>query len=240
MRIYLSGTANLGDFMNSMPVLSGINKKYGKIDFIIKDGMKKFKGIKDFLMFQDLFSSVSFDDEIFVYGDVIQLSSWPMRMDRTAPFRPLETCRYENWLKDHYKIDIDIDDDFELKVPELNLNVSSDYYCGDRWDGPEIDIANGRKTNTLSAIPNVKFLDYNNDVTTNAYIVKNCKGPFISGFTGISIVADLMNKDSLILWTDDIQNFDNKPIAFSYEKHFYGNRKTKLMYYGDFSSENLK
>jgi len=53
MKIYVTGTANLGDFLNSMPVLSGVSKSYGKYSLIIKGSMKKFKGIKEFLMYQD-------------------------------------------------------------------------------------------------------------------------------------------------------------------------------------------
>jgi hypothetical protein len=32
MKIHLNGTANLGDFLNGLPVLSGISKTYGKYD----------------------------------------------------------------------------------------------------------------------------------------------------------------------------------------------------------------
>jgi hypothetical protein len=36
MKIYLSGTANLGDFLNGLPVMSGISKAHGKYELIIK------------------------------------------------------------------------------------------------------------------------------------------------------------------------------------------------------------
>jgi hypothetical protein len=240
MIVHLTSTANLGDFMNSMPVLSGLSKHINeKLDFIIRPDMRKFKGIKEFLQFQDIFKSVNFSDEVFLYGNIINLSSWT-RFDRGVSYRPFETCRYENWLIDNYNIKFEVDDDFVLKVPELNIDVGDKYYCGDRWNGPDIDITNGRKTNTLCNLKGVKFLDYNLDVTTNAYLIKKSVKPFISNFTGISVIADLLNKDSVILWTDDMENFDNKPITFSFEKHFYGNRKCKLMYYEDFKLEDLQ
>ena len=43
MKIYLNCTANLGDFVQSLPVLSGVAQKYGKIDFLIRDDMNKWK-----------------------------------------------------------------------------------------------------------------------------------------------------------------------------------------------------
>jgi hypothetical protein len=73
----------------------------------------------------------------------------------------------------------------------------------------------------------------------NAYIIKNSKHPFVSTFTGISGVADLLNKQQVVLWGDDIRNWDNKPISYSFEKHFYGNRNSKLMYLGDFELAKL-
>ena len=83
------------------------------------------------------------------------------------------------------------------------------------------------------------FLDYNNDLMTNAYIIKNSKKPFISTFTGISGIADLLNKEQIVLWGEDIRDWDNKPIEYSFEKHFYGNRKSKLMYLGDFEVSKI-
>lgn len=236
MKIHLNCTSNLGDFLNVLPVLSGIKNAYGKFDFIIKGEMKKFKGIKEFLMYQDLFDSVEFDDDIFFTGALI-LSSWT-REDKNNDSRPIETCRYENWLKDNYKLDFIVDDGFVLKVQELNLPVDqSRPYCGDRWSGNNIDAR--RNSWTLAHIAGLNSLDYNNDLMTNAYYIKNSKLPFVSTFTGISIIADLLNKQQMVLWGEDIRNWDNKPIEYSFEKHFYKTRNSKLMYLGDFEIERL-
>lgn len=245
MKIYLSGTANLGDFLNAMPVLSGLNKKYGKYNFIIRSGMRKFKGIKEFLMYQDLFLDVSFDDEMFMYGEIIQLSSWPMREVKTHPNRPVETCRYENWLKDHYSTEIQVDDDFTVKFPELNLDIRDTYYVGDRWSGPDID--DRRETEILSYLKQTdkfEFIDYNNDLLTNSYIIKNSKKPFITNFTGIGMLADLLNKECYVVWKPEdwkpeFRNGNNiswdngKDINTIFEKHFYLNRKAKLVHAND-------
>lgn len=238
MKVHLNCTANLGDFMNAMPVISGIVKKYGKIEFIIRGEMKKFNGIRDFLMYQDLFTDVVFDDEIFMYNaKCVILSSWT-REDRNSPIRPIETCRYENWIKDNYNIDFDVDDDFILKVEDLNVYVDqSKPYCGDRWSGPSIDGRRG--TWVLKHLANVNFLDYNDSLMLNAYKIKHSNHKFVSTFTGISGIADLLNKDQLVLWGEDIRNWDNKPIEYSFMKHYYGNRNSKLLYLGDFEENGL-
>jgi len=237
MKVQIDCTANLGDFVNSLPVLSGLSKSIGKIDFIIRGEMKKFNGIKEFLMYQDIFSSVEFDDEVFIYGDdVIKLSSWT-REDKEDSDRPIETCRYENWINDNYRILFEVDDDFVLKVEDLGFDVGDNVYGGDRWSGPNID---GRRSSwTLAHLDGIKFLDYNDSLMKNSYIIKNSKHPFVSTFTGISGVADLLNKQQVVLWGDDIRNWDNKPITYSFEKHFYGNRNSKLMYLGDFELAKL-
>ena len=238
MRIYLSSTANLGDFLNALPVLSGISKVEGKFELIIKGEMKKFNGIQEFLMYQDLFSEVTFDSDVWMYGAIINLSSWT-REDKGHPDRPIETCRYENWLRDNYKnLEFKVDDDFILKVKDYeSLTWNPGYYAGDRWSGPGID--GRRQSNTLQHLANVTFLDYNKPLMENAYYIKNCNDPFISTFTGISGIADLLNKKQIVLWGDDIRNWDNKPITYSFEKHYYGNRNSRLMYIGDFEMERI-
>jgi hypothetical protein len=238
MRVYLSSTANLGDFFNAIPVLSGLSKSNGKFELIIKGEMKKFNGIHEFLMYQDLFSEVTFDSDVWMYGEMIHLSSWT-REDKGHPDRPIETCRYENWLRDNYpNLQFTVDDDFILKVKDYeSLTWNPGYYGGDRWSGPGIDTR--RNANVLGHLANITFLDYNRPMMENVYYIKNCNDPFISTFTGISGIADLLNKKQLVLWGDDIRNWDNKPITYSFEKHYYGNRNSRLMYIGDFEMERI-
>jgi len=241
MKVYLNSTANLGDFVQALPVLSGLTKKYGKIDFIIRREMKKFKGIKEFLMYQDLFTDVNFDDDVFMYGDMCILSSWT-REDKNDSNRPIETCRYENWLKDHYKAEFDVDDAFEIKFPDCDIEVKDAYYVGDRWAGPNID--DRRETKVLSYLDQLgdfEFLDYENDLLTNCYIIKKSTKPFITNFTGIGMIADLLNKECYVVWKaedwkPEFRNGDNiswdngKDIDKIFEKHFYLNRKAKLVH----------
>jgi len=237
MKIRIECTANLGDFINAMPVLSGIFNTHDKIDLVIRSEMRKFNGIKEFLMYQDLFADISFDDEVILYGDCINLSSWT-REDKSDSNRPIETCRYENWLRDNYNLNFQVDDSFEIKVEDLNIDIDQTRsYCGDRWNGPGID---GRRESwTLAHLDGLNFLNYEDSLMKNAYIIKNSKKPFISTFTGISGIADLLNKEQIVLWGEDIRDWDNKPIEYSFEKHFYGNRKSKLMYLGDFEVSKI-
>ena len=61
-------TDSLGDFMNSFPVLKGIHDSYGKYQLIIKGSNRKFKGFKELLTYQDIFTSVDYDDDIIKIG----------------------------------------------------------------------------------------------------------------------------------------------------------------------------
>lgn len=240
MKIFLSGTSNLGDFLNGMPVLSGIQKSYGNIDLIIRPEMAKFKGIKQFLAHQDLFSDVNFANEVFVYGNITHMSSWPIREDKNDPNRPIETCRYENFMKDNYKLDFEVDDNFEIQIPEMNIEVHQDTpYIGDRWSEGTVD--NRRRSNTLSGLQKCHYIDYSNDLLTNAYIIRNSKHPFIASLSGVSVLADLLNKDGYVIWKaedwdiqfrngDDISWDNGKNINTIFEKHYYLNRKMKLLH----------
>jgi len=239
MRIYLNGTANLGDFLNGMPVMSGISKTYGKYELTIKKEMKKFKGIKEFLMYQDLFTDVNFDDDVFMYGEIIQMSSWPIREDKNDPNRPIETCRYENFMKDRYRMEFEVDDDFIVKTPEYDIDVKDSYYVGDRWAVGEIDTR--RETHILSHLSNCEFIDFDRTMLENAYTIKNLTKPFITNFTGVGMLADLLNKELYCVWKaedwkpehrvgNDVSWDNGKNIDQVFEKHFYLNRKAKLIH----------
>ena len=95
MKIYVSCTANLGDFFNSFPVISGLSKTFNeKVDLIIRPEMRKFVGIKELISHQDIIQEVNFYDDLILYNtNYINLSSWT-REDKNDPNRPIETCRY--------------------------------------------------------------------------------------------------------------------------------------------------
>lgn len=240
MNLYLKSTANLGDFLNSMPVLAGLYMSYGPIDLIIRNEMRKFKGIKEFIKFQStLFNEVNFDDEIFFSG-VTEISSWT-REDQNNPNRPIETCRYENWMKDR-GFQFEVMDNFEIQVPDLGLSLPTDYLVGDRWNVGDIDTR--RETNVLSYLDKYTFLDYNNDLLTNAYIIKNSSKPFITNLTGVAVLGDLLNKEQFIVWKsedwkpefrkgENITWDNGKDINKVFAKHFYGDRKSKLIHASD-------
>jgi hypothetical protein len=233
MIIFLNCTANLGDFMNAMPVLSGISKSNGKFKLIIRDEMVKFNGIKEFLMYQDLFSEVSFQNEAFIYGNIIGLSSWT-REDRTAPHRPIETCRYETYLRDNSpNLQFEVDDDFEIKVESMGVpDLTDKTIIGDRWNHQTIDTR--RNTNVVEHGVNpdpskVFYLDYSKSIMFNLNLIKYNDNPFITTFTGIGIIADLMNKETIVCWDEDMRMWDGHPVEYDFKRHYYGNRKSKLI-----------
>lgn len=242
MLIYLNCTSNLGDFVQSLPVLSGIYKQYGLIEFYIRHEMRKFRGVKEFLLYQGIFSAVYFDDENReVKPPIYILSSWT-REDRGNPCRPIETCRYENWIKDNYKLKFDVDDEFEIKYPHSELKLDNTYYVGDRWWSPDID--SRREVNVLSYLTQYNFLNYDNDILTNCFIIKESSKPFITNFTGVGMIADLLNKECYIVWRpedwkpefrrgNDISWDNGKNIQQIFEKHFYLDRKAKLVHADD-------
>ena len=240
MRIYLECTTNLGDFLNVLPVLSGIHKNYGKIVFIIRNEMSRIKGLKEFLSYQDIFENVHYASEQNIDDSFLRICSI-YRESNNKDIRPLETCRYENYIKDNHGLKFDVDDDFVFKVKDLkniNIDLTNTIYAGDRWLD---NLSDPRRSSwVLSNIPNLTFLNYDNSMMINAYIIKNSKKPFISTFTGISNVADLLSKEQIVLYTDEIKFWDNKPIQYSFDKHYYKNRKSKLVYINDFELNKLE
>lgn len=245
MKIYIQTTVNLGDFLNAMPVLSGISKSYNtKIDLIIRHETSKFLGIIDLLKYQPIFSSVSFDINSTIQNprDVILMSSWT-REDSTSPIRPIETCRYENYVKDNYNLQFDVDDEFILSIPELSLPIKDAYYVGDRWDINNIDTR--RYSNVLAYLKEsgMELLDYRNSLIVNSYILKNLRKPFITNFTGVAVLADMLNVSGYVLWDADFYLpeyrkgtevvWGGHDIQANFKRHFYSNRQLKLLHKKD-------
>ena len=237
MLIQISCTANLGDFANALPVISGMSLADGgrPVDLIIRGEMRKFNGIKELLLQQPCINSVEFDDEIFSNG-AINLSSWT-RMDQNNKDRPVETCRYENWIRDHYRIDFQVDDNFELQITDVPFeDYSGKYIIGDRWNHATIDTR--RKTHVVRDgvdpdADKVEYLDYNKSLMHNLNLIKYSTKPFITTFTGIGILADLMNKETIVCWDEDMRMWDGHPVEYDFIRHYYGNRKSKLVYVKD-------
>jgi hypothetical protein len=240
MKIKIDCTANLGDFCNALPVISGISKYINEeIHLIIRPEMRKFNGIKEFLNYQPMIKDVDFSDELLVFGDIMTISSWT-RMDQKDSNRPIETCRYENWVNDNYRMLFEVDDDFEIQVSTMFVeDVTDRFIIGDRWSSkqdPSVDMR--RNTNVIENGVNpdpskVFYLDYNKPLMYNLNIIKNNPNPFITTFTGIGIIADLMNKETIVGWDEDMRTWDGHPVEFDFKRHYYGNRKSKLVHVKD-------
>lgn len=230
-------SGNLGDTLSVMPVLSGIYKSTGHKTFlVVRDNMQKFNELKKFLEYQDCIARVHLQSEVMVDSSytIVSLVNHFTKHET----RPWETVRLEEYVRQNYNLDFEVDDNFTFKVPP-NVTKSDDRYflVGDRMFHPEMD--QRRAFNVLRdsgkfPLHRCSFLDYNKPIVEIASIIKNTKKPIFTTFTGISTLVDLLNKEAVIIWGDDLKDWDNKPIDYSFNKHFYRDRKCKLMYLGDF------
>jgi hypothetical protein len=242
--VYSPRIHNLGDFAHCLPVLSGLHKyTQEKISFGICDRLSRFKGIKELLMHQKMFCDVFFVSERPIAKQYLILDDTGRDSDENI--NAMAAYRHLNFLNDNYKLDVKMDNDFILHVPhffELD-KFDEKYLVSDRWapsDAPDVD--DRRKSNLLKSSGlfddgKYLFLDYNNDLVYNCSLIKYNPNPLYTTFTGTGILADLMNKEVFILYDDDVVNWDNKPIQYSYDLHYIKNRKSKLRYIKDFKYE---
>lgn len=228
---------NLGDFSHCLPSLSGLYKHTGqKMHFIICDRLQRFLGIKELLLGQEMFEKVSFVHEIMDQ----QLQA--ILIDDTGDkgehgLNSAIAHRYANFIKSNYRIPFEIDDDFELQVPTITTeDVTNKIVVGDRWspkDAPDVD--DRRLSNliegsgVLKGIP-THYLDYTKDLVYNCNLIKHGNKPFVTTLTGIAVLSDLMKKETVILYDDDMKHWNNKDIDEIFNDHFYLNRKTSLHY----------
>lgn len=228
-------SGNLGDTLNAMPVISGIFKSTGhKISLVVRDKMKMFNGFREFMQMQGCIAALKFESEVTL-DDTYQILSLVDNFTKHEN-RPWETVRLEEDFKRRYSTDFYVDDRFTFVVDENIDNMPSEYIVGDRMSHPQMD--QRRLSGVLKSsgkFDSCYFLDYNKPLATNAAYLRYTEKPIITTFTGISTIADLLFKETIILWGDDLKNWDNKPIEYSFNKHFYRDRHCKLVYLNDFT-----
>lgn len=242
--VYSPRIHNLGDFAHCLPALSGLYKHTGeKISFGICDRLQRFIGIKELLKLQEMFGDVYFMHEKILSEKYLVIDDTGRDSDENI--NAMAAYRHLNFLNDNYKIDIKIDNDFELFVPEFQQTHEYDHnhLIGDRWSPNQApDVDDRRKSDLLrsSGLFNdekFKYLDYNENLVYNCSLIKHNPNPLYTTFTGIGILADLMNKETYILYDDDVAMWDGKPIEYSYNLHYIKNRKSKLRYIKSFKFE---
>lgn len=229
---------NLGDFANCLPALSGFYKQFEqKLSFSICDRLQRFKGIKELLLEQEMFCEVKFMHEESSYLNYVLIDD--TGSDDGANNSPLATARYANFIRKTYDIEFDIDEDFQLNVPIIDNEYEDCILVGDRWSANEApDVDTRRYSNMIKQSGKLNhkktfYLDYTKDLLYNCSLIKSNPNVFVTTFTGIGILADLMKKDQYITWGDDIRNWDNKPIQHSFDLHYFKNRNSKLIYIDD-------
>lgn len=248
LNVYVPNVFNFGDFLNGLPVISGLHKSLGqKIKFVIPDSMSQIKGIRYFLEYQNIFSDVYFRKEILNMDEssyiIATYSQEDFKSLTERPNRPIETMRWEKFIKDNYKdLTWEVDDEFELEV-YVNYGIYCDqrkWICGDRWSKPSTDArraSNVLKDSGLFGDTNkYQFLSYEDDVMTNAMFIKSSLHPFIGTFTGSGMMADLLNKKNYCVYNDDMVNppWNGMPIEYSLWKHYYADRPNTLVHVKDF------
>lgn len=231
---------NLGDFANCLPALSGLHKSTGeKIHFSISNQLGRFNGLKQLLCLQEMFADVILESEEKKDSKYINIHDQSDEDSQTVV--PSATLRYANSLYSQ-NIEFEIDEDFEMNVPKLGFDYLEDtILIGDRWSSKEDSNLDSRRASYMikdSGILNHKKtlqLDYKKDLVYNCSLVKYNPNIFVTTFTGIGILADLMKKDQYIVWGEDLRDWAGKPIEYSFELHYFKNRNSKLCYVEDFS-----
>ncbi len=234
---FMPMSGNLGDTLNVMPLLSGIYKTTGeKIHLVVRDKMSAFVEFREFMEMQEPIASLKYESEVNI-SNSYKMLSLANEFD-LHPNRPYETIRFQEFLKKTYKIIVEPDDSFILNVPEYLDMMEEKFIIGDRTisskGGDTRRIFDVLRQSGKFPVEKCSYLDYNKPVAYNAAIIKKSKKFIFTTFTGASNIADLLNKKTVILWGEDLRNWDGKPIEYSFNKHFYRDRNCILKFLGDF------
>lgn len=247
MHVSIVAGSHLGDFFNIFPVVSGIHKMYNeKLDFTIPvDFNDKFPTLREFLEHQPMFNSVAFSNERNYQG--IQIHGFRRKIDKPYVMpRPGETYRAQKNAELDNKMTIVVDDDFEFVVPELNLDWdTSKDLVGERSHHSRRHQRKEYFLGPSGHFNDCLFLDYNDSILINAWKVKKCQGVFVSTFTGISVMADLMKKNHVVAWDqesvdDCLLDSPDWTVEKMFNRHYYGNRKAQLIALATFNWDQVK
>ena len=182
--VYSPRIHNLGDFAHCLPALSGLyNMFQTEISFGICDRLQRFNGIKDLLLHQDMFGDVFFMSERPMVDNYIIVDD--SGRDSDENINAMAAYRNVNFINDNYNLGIEIDNDFELKVPffwELDYQHTKSI-VGDRWsptDAPDVDDRRGSyvmKSSGKFDNLNSHYLDYSQNMVYNCALIKYKKVP---------------------------------------------------------------
>jgi len=235
--VYSPRIHNLGDFSHCLPALSGLYKKTGeKMSFGIGDQLQIFKGIKDLLLYQDMF------DDVFFMHEKPSCEKWIIADDHGKDPDIIVSARashrYTSYFNDKYDLDVEIDNDFDLYVPQFEeMDYLDDkIILGDRWspsECPNLDIRRQHgvlKNSGKFDGEQFHYLDYSDNLVYNCSLIKYNSNPFYTTFTGIGILSDLMHKETHVMWDDDMKIWDGKPIDFDFDLHYSKNRSSHFHY----------
>lgn len=237
MFVSIIAGSHLGDFFNILPVVGGVYKMNNKepIDFVIPvEFNEKFPSLREFLLHQPMFKSVSFSNETQYQGLLIH--GYRLKFDKPYPMAiPGETYRAKRNVETDYRIEIKVDEDFELIVPDLNLDFdTTKNLVGERSQHSRRHQRKEYFLKPSGYFDDCLFLDYNDSMTVNAWKIKNCQGVFISTFTGISVMADLMKKRHVVAWDqesvdDCLLDGTSWTVEKMYDRHYFRDRKGQLL-----------
>ena len=245
MKVSVIAGSHLGDFFNILPVISKIYKTWHEpIDFVMPRVFKeKFITLREFLEYQPMFNSVAFDDEKPYHG--LQIHGYRRIID------PPEYVGYPDatWRAvvsigiDHF-IHIDPDNEFTLLSPEFEDEIDhSKPLIGERSNhSPEASFRDVFYIKRSGKFDSCNFLDYNDSISYNAWRIRRCTNIFISTFTGVSVMADLLRARHLVLADPSVYKQFPKFTAACQgmlDRHYYRDRGSRIIDIEDFEWGNI-
>ncbi len=243
LKVYCPVTNNLGDFINVMPVFSGLAKSLGDtIRLVVSDQHKKINGFREFFEYQPMFDEVVFRSEVMGMDEstyiFVSYSDYEFKDLTERPNRPIETMRHEKFVRDHYQhLNFQVDDDLILQVYKDKMVKEGRIIVGDRWSNI-VDTRRDwnilQKSGHFNDETKYHFLDYDDTLMENACLIAHSDKPFIGTFTGSGMLADLLGVENWCLYDDSmLPLWNDMPIEYSYWKHYYANRNNHLCHVND-------
>jgi hypothetical protein len=223
--------ANLGDYLGVVPVYFALYELLKEpFEILLPLDLKKYRGIEDLFKIQKFCSYCDFIDCGKRYLKFTTLHVDDYDYNCSIPKR---TLAFKLGLEQSLGIKLNLTSKKPLlNIPfkEINSNVS---FVGDRTlEAYKRDPR--RKYNMLkdSGLFNTSdfiFLNYNNSVLSICMDILSSNKPFISTFTGVSVLAHFIGKDIDLYYDKDIEFWENYNIQQTFSHHYYNDGSARLI-----------
>ncbi len=215
-KYYHNRLSNVGDFVYCLFVFEYLNRKHSlTFDLRIPNNFeRRIPGFCDLFRYQPYINSC---DYVKNEKNISDFTEFDLSNNAYDTFY---AQYFVNYFCETLGVECDYNKDFELHIPNLTNQEDLDFYSNKIIVGDRMSNALDRRRSHHLLRRSCRFEGsdyfYVNETfpfLVNCAIIKASKHPFHSTWTGISIIANMMNKELILYYDDQIEQWPKNTVV---------------------------